>query len=64
MKRISESTKMEPDVKVLETNKFVDLFVDDTENLTTEEKWTSKKKSDYYGIKVEKVKDLFKAYYM
>ena len=64
MKKVSECTKMEPDDKVLKMNKFVDLFLDNTENLITEEKWSSKKKAEHYGIQVIKVEDLFPAYYM
>ena len=64
MKKVSECTKMEPDDKVLKMNKFVDLFLDNTENQLTEEKWSSKKKAEHYGIKVIKVEDLFNAYYM
>ena len=64
MKKISECTKMEPDEKVNKINKFIELYQDNTENQLTDEKWSSKKKSEYYGIQVMQVKDLFPAYYM
>ena len=64
MKKVSECTKMDPNEKVRKTNEFVEMLKDNTENLTTPEKWSSKKKADYYGIQVNPVKDLFNAYYM
>ena len=64
MKRVSECTKMEPDEKVSKINNFIELFQDNTQNDITDEKWSSKKKSKYYGVEVIKVKDLFSAYYM
>ena len=64
MKKVSECTKMEPDEKISKINNVIELFQDNTPNKITNEKWSSKKKSDYYGVQVIKVKDLFSAYYM
>ena len=64
MKKVAKYTKLEPDQRVNETNKFIELIHDETENDKSKEKWSSKKKLDYYGIEVEPLKDLFSAYYM
>ena len=62
MKKVSECTKMDPTQKVLETNEFIQLLQDKTEDKKTH--MSSKKKSDHYGIKITPLKDLFPAYYM
>jgi len=62
MKKVSECTKMDPTQKVLETNGFIQLLQDKTEDKKTH--MSSKKKSDHYGIKITPLKDLFPAYYM
>ena len=62
MKKISECTKMEPSQKVKETNKFIELFQDATEDKSTH--WSSKKKSEHYGVQINPLKELFNAYYM
>ena len=62
MKKVSECTKMEPTQKVKETNKFIELFQDATEDKSTH--WSSKKKSEHYGVQINPLKELFNAYYM
>ena len=62
MKKVSECTKMDPTQKVLETNEFIQLLQDKTEDKKTH--MSSKKKSDHYGIKITPLIDLFPAYYM
>ena len=62
MNEVSNFTKMEPNQKVERINEFIQLLQDKTED-ETNEKWSSKKKSDFYGIKIIP-KELFKAYYM
>lgn len=62
MKKVSECTKMDPTQKVLETNEFIQLLQDKTEDKKTH--MSSRKKSDHYGIKITPLKDLFPAYYM
>ena len=62
MKKVSECTKMEPTQKVKETNKFIELFQDSTEDRNTH--WSSKKKSEHYGVQINPLKELFNAYYM
>ena len=64
MNNISQLTKMEPDKKVKEINKFIELLKDETEDKNIQEKWSSYKKYEYYGIQVEPPKELFTAYYM
>ena len=64
MKKVAKYTKLEPDQRINETNKFIELIHDETENDKSKEKWSSKKKLDYYGIEIEPLKDLFSAYYM
>ena len=63
MKKVSECTKMEPDEKISKINNVIELFQDNTPNEITNEKWSSKKKSDYYGVQVIKAKDLFSAHH-
>ena len=62
MDEVSSFTKMEPNQKVERINEFIKLLQDKTED-DTNEKWSSKKKSDFYGIKIIPT-ELFKAYYM
>ena len=62
MKKVSECTKMNPTQKVEETNEFIHLLQDKTEDKKTH--MSSKKKSDHYGIQITPLKDLFPAYYM
>ena len=62
MKKVSKCTKMDPTQKVIETNEFIQLLQDKTEDKKIH--MSSKKKSDHYGIKITPLKDLFPAYYM
>ena len=62
MKKVSEFTKLEPTDKVIETNKFIELFQDTNEDRDTH--WSSKKKAEHYGIQINPLKELFSAYYM
>ena len=70
MELVNEKTKLDPDKKIRQIEKCINLFVDTTEtkskhndqegeNLNTiyyDENNTSKKKTEYYGIKIEKLK--------
>ena len=78
MKQIIEKTRLSPDQKIKQIEKCIDLFVDTTEikslhneqkgeNLNTiygDENNTSKKKTEYYGIKISKLKKPIKPYYI
>ena len=50
MKKVSECTKMDPTQKVVETNEFIHLLQDKTEDKKTH--MSSKKKSDHYSIQI------------
>ena len=62
MQEVSTYTKMEPTDKVIETNKFIQLLQDTTEDKDTH--WSSKKKAEHYGVQINPLKELFSAYYM
>ena len=78
MELVNEKTKLDPDKKIRQIEKCLDLFVDTTEaksiyndqegeNLNTiyyDENNTSKKKTIYYGIKIEKLKKEIVPYYI
>ena len=78
MKQIIEKTRLLPDQKINQIEKCIDLFVETTEkksvnndqkgeNLNTiydDENNTSKKKLEYYGIKISKLKAPIKPYYI
>ena len=78
MQQIIEKTRLPPDQKIEQIEKCLALFVDDTErkspdndkkgeNLNTiydDEKNTSYKKSNYYGIKINDNKINIKPYYI
>lgn len=70
MEQIIQQTRLTPDNKIKQIEKCIDLFVDTTEikskhndkegeNLNTiyyDENYTSKKKLEYYGIEISKLK--------
>jgi len=63
MKKLSEYTRLEPNQRVNELNKFIELLEDDTRKEKTN--WSSKEKAEYYGVQIKPIKELlFSAYYM
>ena len=52
MKEVSQCTQMEPDEKVAKINDFMNLLLNKDEDNLTPEKWSSKKKYEYYGINI------------
>ena len=64
MKKLAELTKLEPYDRVSKTDEFLELLKYNKKDPENPDKMTSKEKSDFYGIEVEPVNDLFTAYYM
>ena len=78
MEQIIQQTRLTPDEKIKQIEKCIDLFVDTTEikskhndkegeNLNTiyyDENYTSKKKLEYYGIEISKLKEPITPYYV
>ena len=64
MKELAKLTKLEPNERVNKTNEFIKLLEDPTKHKKNPEKLSSKEKSEFYGIKVKPLKQLFTAYYM
>ena len=78
MNQIIEKTRLTPDEKIKQIEKCIDLFVDTTErksinndqpgeNLNTifdDENNTSKKKLNYYGIEIKKLREYIEPYYV
>ena len=62
MRELAKYTKLEPKVRVQETNEFIKLLQDDEK--ANEESLSSKEKSEYYGIQISPLNELFDAYYM
>ena len=62
MKQLSTYTKLEPNVRIEKTNRFLDLLIDGEKEGNN--KLSAKEKSEKYGIKVSPVKEYFKAYNM
>ena len=62
MKELSKTTKIDPETRICQTNKFLDLLVDpekiDKNHLSAKEKY------DLYGIEVNKPKESFIGYVM
>ena len=64
MRKLAELTKLEPYDRVSKTDEFLELLKYNKKDPENPDKMTSKEKSDFYGIEVEPVNDLFTAYYM
>jgi len=64
MKELAKLTKLEPNDRVSKTDEFLELLTYDEKDPENPDKMTSKEKSDFYGIEVEPVNDVFTAYYM
>jgi len=64
MKELSSITKITPETRINQTNKFLDLLLDETKNDKQENQLTSKEKSKLYGIKVSPPKESFYGYLM
>ena len=64
MKELAKLTKLEPNERVNKTNEFIKLLEDPTKFKNKPEKLSSKEKSEFYGIKVKPLNQLFTAYYM
>ena len=57
MEKISEYTRLGPNNRVNEMNKFIELLEDNTKNEKTN--WSSKEKTELYGIQIKSIKNYF-----
>ena len=64
MKELSSITKITPETRITQTNKFLELLLDETKNDKQENQLTSKEKLELYGIKVCPPKESFYGYLM
>ena len=64
MNKLAKYTKLDPNERVLKTNKFLGLLVDPTKHKDHPEKLSAKEKSEKYGITVKPLDELFTGYIM
>ena len=64
MKELSKTTKIDPETRVLQTNKFLNLLVDPQKNEKDLNQLSAKEKSELYGIEVKPPREPFKGYLM
>ena len=64
MKELSSITKITPETRINQTNKFLELLLDETKNEKQQGQLTSKEKSELYGVKVCPSKESFYGYLM
>ena len=64
MNKLAKYTRLDPNERVLKTNKFLELLVDPTKHKDHPEKLSAKEKSEKYGIKVKPLDELFTGYIM
>ena len=62
MKELSSITKLTPETRIKQTDRFLDLLIDDTKK--DEALLSSKEKSELYGIEVRRPKESFYGYLM
>ena len=64
MKLLAQYTKLEPTDRVNKTNEFLELLNDEETDEEHPERKSAKAKSDYYGIEIKPLNELYNAYYM
>ena len=65
MKQLANETKLKPEDRIFKTEKFLQLLVETKKkNPNDPNEKSSKEKSELYGIEVEPLKTMHKAYYM
>ena len=64
MNKLAKYTRLDPNERVLKTNKFLELLVDPTKHKDHPEKLSAKEKSEKYGITVKPLDELFTGYIM
>ena len=62
MKELSKTTKIDPETRIYQTNKFLELLVDPEKK--SENQLSSLEKSNLYGIRVQSPKESFTGYLM
>ena len=62
MKELAKTTKIDPNTRIYQTNKILDLLVDPSK--IDSKQLSSKEKSDLYGIEVKEPKEYFTGYLM
>ena len=64
MKQLAQYTKLEPSDRVQLTDQFLELLWDEDVDEKKDKSKSAKEKSDYYGIEIKPLNELYKAYYM